>query len=279
LDALQKHADIGRGLSLLGINFKHFSLPKKTGMNKKVSEVRVTTEYSMFKFDPLNRSVKPNKLTKLKQSISRTNGNLQAVLIDQKGNIIDGQHRFVACKLLGLPVKYTIADSGYKTSDMLELNNNGSGWVATDFAEYHAKQGNPNYEIFLKYKKQFPELKDGILCSILENRYTLKDTTTGSMSKRGFQEGTFIVMQENKAKTLLNHLREISSFYQGWNRRAFIYALIHLSNCKDFNWDKFISKLQIRHVSLFDYPKAEDFVKVLGDVYNYRERKKLTMAL
>ena len=248
-------------------------------MNKKVSEVRITTDYTMFKFDPLNRSIKPNKLTKLKQSITRTKGNLQAVLIDQKGNIIDGQHRYVACKTLGLPVKYTIADSGYKASDMLELNNNGSGWLATDFAEYHAKQGNPNYEIFLKYKKLFPELKDGILCSILENRYTLKDTTTGSMSKRGFQEGTFIVMQENKAKTLLTYLREISTFYKGWNRRAFIYALIHLSNCKDFNWDKFIGKLQIRHVSLFDYPKAEDFVKVLADVYNYRERKKLTLAL
>lgn len=248
-------------------------------MNKKVSEVRITTDYTMFKFDPLNRSIKANKLTKLKQSITRTKGNLQAVLIDQKGNIIDGQHRYMACKALGLPVKYTIADSGYKASDMLELNNNGSGWLPTDYAAYHAKQGNSNYEIFLKYKQQFPELKDGILCSILENKYTLKDTQTGSLSKRGFQEGTFVVMHENKAKTLLTHLRDISTFYKGWNRRAFIYALIHLSNCKDFSWEKFISKLQIRHVSLFDYPKAEDFVKVLADVYNYRERKKLTIAL
>lgn len=233
----------------------------------------------MFKFDPLNRAIKPHKVKTLKESISRTNGNLQAVLIDQKGNIIDGQHRYVACKALSLPVKYTIADNGYKSSDMLELNNNGSGWLASDYASYHAKQGNPNYEIFLKYKAQFPELKDGILCCILENKYTLKDTQTGSMTKRGFQEGTFTVMFESKAKTLFSHLREISTFYKGWNRRAFVYALIHLSNCKDFNWDKFMAKLQIRHVSLFDYPKAEDFVKVLVDVYNYRERKKIQFSL
>jgi hypothetical protein len=246
-------------------------------MNRKVSEVRVTTDYTRFKFDPLNRTVKSQKVRRLKESITRTGGNLQSVLIDTNGNIIDGQHRVVACKELGLPVRYEIADKNYKSSDMIELNNNGSGWVACDYAEYHAKQGNESYQIFLKYKQQFPELKDGILCSILENKYTLSDTVTGSLAKRGFQQGEFIVMFENKAKTLLNHLRQISSFYKGWNRRAFIYALIHLSNIKGFDWDKFISKLQIRHISLFDYPKAEDFVKVLLDVYNYRERKKLSL--
>jgi hypothetical protein len=223
-------------------------------MNKKVSEVRVTTDYSRFKFDPLNRTVKHLKVKRLKESITRTGGNLQSVLIDVNGNI-----------------------KNYQTSDMIELNNNGSGWVAGDYAEYHAKQGNQSYQIFLKYKQQFPELKDGILCSILENKYTLKDSPTGSLAKRGFQQGEFVVMFENKARVLLTHLRDISTFYKGWNRRAFIYALIHLSNAKDFNWDKFIAKLQIRHVSLFDYPKAEDFVKVLLDVYNYRERKKLTL--
>lgn len=233
----------------------------------------------MFKFDPLNRTIKARKLIKLKESIARTNGNLQAVLIDRDGNIIDGQHRYVACKTLGLPVRYTIADVDYKSSDMLELNNNSSGWVTSDFAEYHAKHKNPNYEIFLKYKQQFPELRDGILCSILENKYTLSNGSSGSMRKKGFQEGTFVVMYENKARVLLNHLRTISTFYKGWNKRAFVYALIHISQSKDFNWDKFIAKLQIRHVSLFDYPKAEDFVKVLVDIYNYRERKKLTLAI
>jgi hypothetical protein len=249
-------------------------------MNKKVSEVRVTTDYSRFKFDPLNRSVKKKKLNKLKMSIQRTNGNLQSVLIDANGNIIDGQHRFVVCKMLGLPVKYEIKENGYSAEDIIEMNNNSSNWIPGDYAEHHAKQGNPNYQIFLKYKQQYPELKDGVLCSILENKYTLKSSDTGgSMSKRGFQEGTFVVMQENKAKILLTYLKEISAFYKGWNKRSFVYALIHLSNHKDFVWAKFISKLQIRHLSLFDYPKAEDFVKALTEIYNYRERKKIAVTI
>lgn len=248
-------------------------------MNKKVSEVRITTDYSMFKFDPLNRAVKPTKLNKLRPSIARTKGNLQSVLIDKDGNIIDGQHRFMVCKALSLPVRYEVKENGYNAADIIEINNYGSGWNATDFAEHYAKQGNPNYQIFMKYRAMYPELKEGVLCSILENRYTLKDSDTGSMTKRGFQSGTFVVMQEPKGKLMLQKLKEISTFYKGWNRRAFVYALIHLSNQKEFNWDKFISKLQIRHVSLFDFPKAEDYVKVLSEIYNYRERKKINFSL
>lgn len=245
-------------------------------MNKKVSDVRITTDYSMFKFDPLNRSVKKAKLDKLRPSIARTKGNLQSVLIDKHGNIIDGQHRFIVCKSLNLPVRYEVKESGYTATDIIEINNNSSGWIPADYAEHYSKQGNTNYETFIKYRQQYPEIKEGVLCSILENKYTLRGNNTGSMTRRGFQLGTFVVMQEPKAKLLLTKLKEISTFYKGWNRRAFVYAMIHLSNQKDFNWDKFISKLQIRHISLFDYPKAEDFVKALTEIYNYRERNKIT---
>lgn len=248
-------------------------------MNKKVSDVRITTDYSMFKFDPLNRAVKKSKIDKLRPSIARTKGNLQSVLIDKDGNIIDGQHRFMICKSLGLPVRYEVKETGYTAADIIEINNYGSGWNPTDFAEHYAKTGNVNYQIFMKYRLMYPEIKEGVLCSILENKYTLKDTDTGSMTRRGFQAGNFIVMQEPKAKLFLQKLKEIGTFYKGWNKRSFVYALIHLSNQKEFNWDKFISKLQIRHVSLFDFPKAEDFVKVLTDIYNYRERKKITFSL
>lgn len=248
-------------------------------MNKKVSEVRVTTDYSMFKFDPLNRTIKKNKLDKLRSSISKTGGNLQSILIDKDGYIIDGQHRMLTCKALNLPVRYEVREAGYNSDDIIEINNNGSGWNATDYANTHAKLGNENYEIFLKYRALYPELKEGVLSSILENKYTLKDSDSGSMKKRGFQTGSFVVMQEPKAKVLLQKLKEISSFYKGWNRRAFVYALIHLSNQKGFNWDKFISKLQIRHIGLFQYPKAEDFVKALTEIYNYRERTKIQFPI
>jgi hypothetical protein len=52
-----------------------------------------------------------------------------------------------------------------------------------------------------------------------------------------------------------------------------------MSNQAGFDWDKFIPKLQIRHISLFDYPKANDYVKALAEIYNYRERSKVKFPI
>lgn len=248
-------------------------------MNKKISDVRITTDYSIFKFNSLNREVKQQKVDRLKPSLVRTNGNIQSVLIDSRGNIIDGQHRVKACQELNLPVRYEYSERRFNSDDVLELNNNQSKWTPAEYAESHAKKGNVNYQIFLKYHALYPGLKEGVLACILENKYTLQGNTTGSMSKRGFASGQFVVCQEPKAKLILSKLAEISTFYKGYNKRAFVYAIIHLANQSKFDFDKFITKLKIRHVSLFDFPKAEDFVKVLTEIYNYRERSKLDFTI
>lgn len=244
-------------------------------MNTVVAQVKKTNNYSLFKFNPLNRSIKKNKLKQLRTSIQRTAGNLQSILVDSKYYIIDGQHRFMVCKSLNLPIRYEIRENTYTAEDIIEINNNGSGWNHTDYADHHFKKGNENYGIFLKYRELYPELKEGVLCSILENKYSMNDTSSSNMKRNGFHTGSFVVLQENKAKLLLQKLKDISAFYKGWNRRAFVYAIIHLSNQPSFNWDKFISKMQIKHIGLFEYPRAEDFVKALTEIYNYRERSKI----
>lgn len=248
-------------------------------MNKKVSEVRLTTDYSMFKFDPLNRDVTPAKVERLKPSLARTGGNLQSVLIDAKGYIIDGQHRVVACQQLKLPVRYEIQTNGYTSEDIVEINNNQNDWTLSNYASLYAKKGNVNYQIYLKYRQMYPAFKEGVLSAILENKYSLHNNSSGSLIKRGFQQGTLLVGQEPTAKLMLQKLTEIGEFYPGYHKRSFVHAVIHLSNQPGFNWDKFISKMKIRSISLFDYPKAVDFVKALTEIYNYRERNKITFSI
>jgi hypothetical protein len=115
-----------------------------------------------------------------------------------------------------------------------------------------------------------------VLSAILENKYSLTNNTSGSLAHRGFQKGILTVAQEPKAKLMLQKLTEIGKFYKGYNKRGFVHAVIHLSNQPGFSWDKFITKMKIRSISLFDYPKATDFVKALTEIYNYRERNKIT---
>jgi len=74
----------------------------------QVAEVFETYNYSMF--EPLkgNRAINPIHLKRITESI-KNNYLLSPILINEKGQIIDGQHRFKSAKDLGLPIRYIVA--------------------------------------------------------------------------------------------------------------------------------------------------------------------------
>jgi ParB-like chromosome segregation protein Spo0J len=81
---------------------------------KVVNQVNQTNDYEMFKTLDGNRTVNKLHVSRLKESF-KTAYLLSPILINQQNQIIDGQHRFEAAKILGLPVNYIICnDYGLK---------------------------------------------------------------------------------------------------------------------------------------------------------------------
>lgn len=72
-------------------------------------QIKYTSNYSRFKHLNGNRNIVEPHLRRLIKSIQE-NGWLEnsPVLVNQKYEIIDGQHRFEACKTLGLPIEYMV---------------------------------------------------------------------------------------------------------------------------------------------------------------------------
>ena len=92
--------------------------------------VHTTEDYGRFEFNELNRSVDAAHVRKLKKNIKDI-GLVQPITVDSEGNIIDGQHRFHACRELGIPVRYIIQDS-MKMEDVVALNNMSKPWSTMD---------------------------------------------------------------------------------------------------------------------------------------------------
>ena len=68
-----------------------------------------STNYDEFRTLNANRNVSENHVKQIKAAIE-TVGNLTEVvpiIVNENKEIIDGQHRFEACKELGLPIFYT----------------------------------------------------------------------------------------------------------------------------------------------------------------------------
>lgn len=104
-----------------------------------------STDYDSFKLASFNRSINKGNLKKL-IDLNRINNNLRffPIVIDSNGVIIDGQHRYMASKELGLPVYYIINDFLEASPDSVyEVNIAGRRHTISDRVQMLAKSGNP----------------------------------------------------------------------------------------------------------------------------------------
>lgn len=70
-----------------------------------------TKNYDMFEFITANRSINRSHVNKLKKSLSEYGFlSSQPITVSNDMKIIDGQHRFIACKEMGIPINYQVVD-------------------------------------------------------------------------------------------------------------------------------------------------------------------------
>ena len=76
---------------------------------KKVNEVFQTKNYEMFKFRNDNRSIRQYHVQELVNKM-KEKGWIQGsyAVINEKNEVIDGQHRILAARTIGIPVSFTI---------------------------------------------------------------------------------------------------------------------------------------------------------------------------
>lgn len=75
------------------------------------------------------------------------------ILVDENFNIIDGQHRFVACKELGLEIVYEFSQN--KSNEyMRSLNIASSNWELSDYINSYCNEGRETFVNFVNFKNK-----------------------------------------------------------------------------------------------------------------------------
>jgi hypothetical protein len=114
-----------------------------------------TKNYSVFSFSKENREVKVKNVEAIKQSMSK-HGFItgRPILTTNDGVIIDGQHRFLAAKELGIEVEYQMLDGDY-LEKMIQLNSTQSNWSLEDYVNSYASQNVDCYIKLLKFQEKY----------------------------------------------------------------------------------------------------------------------------
>lgn len=235
-----------------------------------------TNNYDLFKFTPFNRSeIKESNVNKLVFSIQTINLlHLNPIIVDRNFTIINGQHRLLAAKKLGVDIYY-IKDERLTEDDILPMNS-ARAWVFNDYLNFFCKKGNPHYIKF----KDFME-KNNLTGS---NALIMLGYGKGGRTIKNVKEGKF-EFNHNYAESNIESFNKIINYISKMNGTGsflsstrFCKPLYRLCSHPDFQIDKMLDNLSKMIERVKPRVSMGDYEKMFEDIYNWRNPVKIKLG-
>jgi hypothetical protein len=228
-------------------------------------EVLETQNYDKFKFIKDNRKVNKLHLRKLRDSIAKQ-FLFSPIVVNEKLEIIDGQHRFTVCKEMGLPILYNIV-KGYGFRETKTYNISNRNWSIEDFLNAYITQKNINYVRYAQLRKKFP-FEHSILLHQINKART-------QSAFREFKEGNLKLTLDaigNISKDL-EKIYDFRKHFEFWNQRSFLLAVLRLFKNSKYDHKRMIGKLEEVPKKVVFSSQMIDYLRQLENIYNYKMTK------
>jgi hypothetical protein len=277
------------------------NISKSTGLDNPMfaDYTYETNDYSIFKYLLGNRAINKNGVyEKVKSIQSMGYIKQQAILVTTDFYIVDGQHRFEACKELSLPIFYRIIDKHSTEPNLLDfiraIQNTQRKWSNKDSVDSFIRQGNSHYQIL----KDFHE-KYSINYSVLSvffggNAQKEKANSIYKNNQRCitsaylFHSGKIVTNKTSIEKVtitgnllnLIRDLRNVKQYETSWvNQSDLVGALWTLVNSDNelFGVSTFKAKLKTNHEKIVKQKDRKTYVEMFMYIYNLRNKKPMAL--
>jgi len=178
-----------------------------------------TYDYELFDFFNSNRVINENTVKKIIKSIEKI-GYVAArpIIVNKDLIIIDGQHRFEACKRLNLPIIYEELEINEHDA-IIALNSAQKPWSMEDYVHSWANEGKQCYIDLLAFQEKY---KIGISNSI-------EIFFGGGRITREIRRGDYLKTNP-KAFIIMQFILEAKEVIHFWHDIDFTRALITAFN-------------------------------------------------
>lgn len=240
-------------------------------------KVYKTTKYAAFKRLVENRDIVEQHVHTLMESFRKDGYLFTMLYVNEKMELIDGQHRFEAAKRMHLPAYFIIMPS-WGIKEVAILNVNSRNWTMEDFMNTHAKSGNKNY---VRFKEFYDEFEFDITTAqlIILGRRSKHGGTTDEF-RSGKMEVTEV--QITKAYIKARKIRNFKDFHpHGYKCRNFVESILSIMNIKGYDHNHMIEQLKkYPETMLIDARslRVEEYQKMFIEKYNHRRRDKIELA-
>lgn len=228
-----------------------------------------TTDYSRFRNILGNRDITPAHVEKLALAIERKNL-LQyfPVLVNEKMEVIDGQHRLVAAAKLNYPIHYEVV-KGLELEDVMTINTHSKGWSTMDFIDTYITLRREDYQILKSFMQQYG-IAPSLAASLL---YGSRPTGAGSIG-RLLRSGEFRVRTIDFAHFMARNLRELNRYsdFPVMSDRQLVLALTMLYKNVAFDFERLVAKLKLSGLKLERRATVQQYLLEIEELYNFKTK-------
>lgn len=233
-----------------------------------------TKNYDLFKFRDDNRDkIDKTHIKKLVESIKAKNLlEFRPILVNASMEVIDGQHRLLAAKELGIDIYYQV-QKDLDSKDIL-LISTSKAWTFSDYLNYYCKNHYPEYLKLQSFMKK-NGLRLRVALGIVWGR-TKQDHTE-------FKNGLFTFSDENVERELeicwetIDYIRRMNGHSVYTESSRFWRALLKLISHSDFDKAKWKNNLKRLVNRLGVRATTEEYLKNLMEIYNWHNTQKINL--
>lgn len=238
-------------------------------------EVQATKDYGLFSFLAGNRNVNPIQVKRLTQSMSEVHL-FSPIIVNEKFQIIDGQHRYLASKELKLPVYYIVVNN-YGLKEVQILNTNSTNWKKLDYMQGYIDLGLRPYIQLKEFMDQFPEFAIKSTLHIVKATSKGKYLDKGMFRTKSFESGDLIIPDINYSKKIASMLMDYKQFYKSFQKISFVAGAMSIIEHENYNHEEMMTKLKRLPNQITDQPSAVRYRLLLEDIFNYHRRQKVSL--
>lgn len=266
--------------------------------NTQRTVVLLTKDYGMFKHITGNRQLNEGNIQAIcNQLIDR--GQQQPIIINDRNEIIDGQHRLEACKRLKMPVQY-IKRSGANLDDVISTNVVGRKWAISDYINRYVAEGNRDYielDKFVTEAKKMgfaPSVAIKIAVNGTPQYYYMCDDGVVRLNgsqisgpskkhKKLYAVGNEVKIGKFKMRNpedAYARMHQILAFkeWSFYSKTGFVNAIMQCMRITEMDFDRLLESARKYPRKWTNEATADNFVRMFEDVYNWRRKNKLPIV-
>tara|TARA_A100001037_G_scaffold103536_1_gene94124 strand:- start:1108 stop:1845 length:738 start_codon:yes stop_codon:yes gene_type:complete len=235
------------------------------------NKIYSTTEYGVFNKLRGNRSVNELHVRRLVEAIKEKDLQIP-IIVDHDMNVLDGQHRLDAYKIVGNPITYIIKDK-FELQDVRNVNSVNRKWTLTEYLMSYCKLGKKDYQLLEWFHRTY---EFGIAeCVAMLNG---KGYTNVNILKE-FRKGEFVIDDLEQGKTWAKNINACGEYFQYYKKATFIKAMLSAMKDKTFSFKIFFKRLSNNSSKLKNQGSRNDFIVNIERLYNHGTANKFKVRL